>query len=98
MDHYKEAKKAYLGIDNIHVMRDSLNKVVEALREAFQAGKELLLGDLPRLGQAVEGEEEVGEGGEGFGGEGLGGEDRLSRGLRCQGPPSGTSARTARRA
>lgn len=34
MDHYKEAKKAYLGIDNIHTMRDSLNKVVEALREA----------------------------------------------------------------
>ena len=48
--------------------------VVEALGEAFQAGKEFLLGDLPRLGQAVEGEEEVGEGGEGFGGEGLGGE------------------------
>lgn len=34
MDYYKEGKKAYLGIDNIHVMRDSLNKVVEALREA----------------------------------------------------------------
>jgi myotubularin-related protein 6/7/8 len=34
MDHYKGAKKAYLGIDNIHVMRDSLNKVVEALRDA----------------------------------------------------------------
>lgn len=33
MEHYKEAKKAYLGIDNIHTMRDSLNKVVEALRE-----------------------------------------------------------------
>lgn len=34
MDYYKEGKKAYLGIDNIHVMRDSLNKVVEAIREA----------------------------------------------------------------
>ncbi|KLO10552.1 phosphatases II [Schizopora paradoxa] len=34
MDYYKEGKKAYLGIDNIHVMRDSLNKVLEALREA----------------------------------------------------------------
>ncbi|KII89144.1 hypothetical protein PLICRDRAFT_175372 [Plicaturopsis crispa FD-325 SS-3] len=34
MDHYKEAKKAYLGIDNIHTMRESLNKVVDALREA----------------------------------------------------------------
>ncbi|PCH37791.1 phosphotyrosine protein [Wolfiporia cocos MD-104 SS10] len=34
MDHYKEAKKAYLGIDNIHVMRDSLARVVDTLREA----------------------------------------------------------------
>ncbi|THH10851.1 hypothetical protein EW145_g1049 [Phellinidium pouzarii] len=34
MDYYKEGKKAYLGIDNIHVMRDSLNRVVEVLREA----------------------------------------------------------------
>ncbi|KAF5358546.1 hypothetical protein D9756_001301 [Leucocoprinus leucothites] len=34
MDHYKEAKKAYLGIDNIHSMRESLAKVVDALREA----------------------------------------------------------------
>ncbi|KAJ3564809.1 hypothetical protein NP233_g8047 [Leucocoprinus birnbaumii] len=34
MDHYKDAKKAYLGIDNIHTMRESLAKVVEALREA----------------------------------------------------------------
>lgn len=33
MEHYREAKKAYLGIDHIHTMRDSLNKVVEALRE-----------------------------------------------------------------
>lgn len=37
MDHYKEARKAYLGIDNIHTMRDSLTKVVEALREAETA-------------------------------------------------------------
>ncbi len=34
MENYKGARKAYLGIDNIHVMRDSLHKVVEALREA----------------------------------------------------------------
>lgn len=34
MDHYKDGKKAYLGIDNIHIMRESLAKVVEALREA----------------------------------------------------------------
>jgi myotubularin-related protein 6/7/8 len=34
MDHYKESKKVYLGIDHIHAMRESLAKVVEALREA----------------------------------------------------------------
>lgn len=34
MDHYKDGKKAYLGIDHIHAMRDSLAKVVEALQEA----------------------------------------------------------------
>lgn len=34
MDNYKFATKAYLGIDNIHVMRDSLNKVVEALKDS----------------------------------------------------------------
>ena len=33
MDNYKFATKAYLGIDNIHVMRDSLNKIVEALKD-----------------------------------------------------------------
>ncbi|KAJ5157282.1 uncharacterized protein N7482_008382 [Penicillium canariense] len=33
MDNYKFATKAYLGIDNIHVMRDSLNKVVDVLKE-----------------------------------------------------------------
>ena len=34
MDNYKDAKKAYLGVANIHVMRDSLNRVAEALRDA----------------------------------------------------------------
>ncbi|THU82889.1 phosphatases II [Dendrothele bispora CBS 962.96] len=34
MDHYKEGKKVYLGIDHIHAMRESLAKVVEALRDA----------------------------------------------------------------
>jgi len=34
MDNYKDAKKVYLGIDNIHAMRDSLGRVVDALREA----------------------------------------------------------------
>lgn len=33
MDNYKFATKAYLGIDNIHVMRDSLEKVVAALKD-----------------------------------------------------------------
>lgn len=34
MDHYKDSKKVYLGIDHIHTMRDSLSKVVEALRDS----------------------------------------------------------------
>jgi myotubularin-related protein 6/7/8 len=34
MDNYRDGKKLYLGIDHIHVMRESLAKVVEALREA----------------------------------------------------------------
>ncbi|KAF2834751.1 protein phosphatase [Patellaria atrata CBS 101060] len=34
MDNYKFATKAYLGIDNIHVMRDSLTKVIETLKDS----------------------------------------------------------------
>ena len=34
MDHYRFATKIYLGIDNIHVMRNSLEKVVDALKES----------------------------------------------------------------
>ncbi|KAG6333230.1 hypothetical protein ID866_5865 [Astraeus odoratus] len=34
MEHYKDAKKTYSGIDHIHAMRESLGKVVDALREA----------------------------------------------------------------
>jgi myotubularin-related protein 6/7/8 len=34
MDYYRFAAKAYLGIDNIHVMRDSLAKVIEAVKDA----------------------------------------------------------------
>ncbi|KAJ0422402.1 protein-tyrosine phosphatase-like protein [Aspergillus carlsbadensis] len=34
MDHYPFATKAYLGIDNIHVMRDSLNRVIDALKDS----------------------------------------------------------------
>lgn len=32
MEHYKGCKKVYLGVDNIHVMRDSLQRVTSALR------------------------------------------------------------------
>lgn len=46
MDHYKEARKAYLGIDNIHTMRDSLSKVIEALRETELAASSVS-GTLP---------------------------------------------------
>lgn len=46
MDYYKFAKKAFLSIDNIHVMRDSLAKVVEAIKDAdvspFPPNRELL--------------------------------------------------------
>ncbi|KAI9811281.1 MAG: hypothetical protein M1832_000928 [Thelocarpon impressellum] len=34
MDHYPFATKAYLGIDNIHVMRESLARVVEAIKDS----------------------------------------------------------------
>ncbi|RMZ75566.1 hypothetical protein DV737_g5235, partial [Chaetothyriales sp. CBS 132003] len=34
MDNYKFATKAYLGIDNIHVMRDSLQRVIDALKDS----------------------------------------------------------------
>ncbi|KAJ1664098.1 phosphatidylinositol-3-phosphatase ymr1 [Coemansia sp. RSA 1813] len=36
MDHYKRCRKEYLGIDNIHVMRDALNKMVDAMQAAEQ--------------------------------------------------------------
>ncbi|KAG0099489.1 hypothetical protein BGZ93_007364 [Podila epicladia] len=32
MENYRNCKKVYSGIENIHVMRDSLNKLVEALQ------------------------------------------------------------------
>ncbi|PWZ01275.1 phosphatases II [Testicularia cyperi] len=34
MEYYKGCKKSYLGIDNIHVMRDSLNRLTDALRDS----------------------------------------------------------------
>lgn len=39
MDYYNFAKKAYLNIENIHVMRESLNTVIEAIKD----------GDISRL-------------------------------------------------
>jgi len=46
MDYYKFAKKSFLNIDNIHVMRDSLEKVINAIKDAdvspFPPNKELL--------------------------------------------------------
>ena len=46
MENYKSAKKIYVPIENIHVMRDSLSKVVEALRDGdaspYPPNKELL--------------------------------------------------------
>ncbi len=46
MDYYPGAEKAYLGIDNIHVMRKSLDTVIEALKESditsFPPNKQLL--------------------------------------------------------
>ena len=34
MDNYRFATKIYLGIDNIHVMRDSLQKVIDTVKES----------------------------------------------------------------
>ncbi|KAF9961980.1 hypothetical protein BGZ70_008160 [Mortierella alpina] len=38
MENYRNCKKIYSGIENIHVMRDSLNKLVEALQEIDTRG------------------------------------------------------------
>ncbi|GAA5970604.1 hypothetical protein JCM3765_006115, partial [Sporobolomyces pararoseus] len=38
MTFYKNCRKEYLGIDNIHVMRSSLNQVFQALTEAESSG------------------------------------------------------------
>lgn len=46
MDYYRFAKKVFLNIDNIHVMRDSLDKVVSAIKDAdvspFPPNRDLL--------------------------------------------------------
>ncbi|KAJ2695851.1 phosphatidylinositol-3-phosphatase ymr1 [Coemansia sp. IMI 203386] len=38
MDHYRRCRKAYLGIDNIHVMRDALARLVEAVEAEGDRG------------------------------------------------------------
>jgi len=53
MDHYKDAKKAYLGIDHIHVMRESLGKVVEALRETEVISPAALGASDERVGDGI---------------------------------------------
>ncbi|OLY77619.1 Phosphoinositide 3-phosphatase [Smittium mucronatum] len=35
MSHYKNCRKLYLGIDNIHVMRSSYDKLFDAIKDAF---------------------------------------------------------------
>lgn len=46
MEYYRFAKKVFLNIDNIHVMRDSLDKVVSAIKDAdvspFPPNRDLL--------------------------------------------------------
>ena len=46
MEYYKCATKVFLSIDNIHVMRDSLNKVIDAIKDAdvspFPPNRDLL--------------------------------------------------------
>ncbi|KAF2502587.1 phosphatases II [Lophium mytilinum] len=61
MDGYKGAQKAYLGIDNIHVMRRSLQKIVDTLSHsdvsAFPPNAEQLAatGWLKHIGNVLEG-------------------------------------------
>ncbi|KAL7419126.1 phosphatidylinositol-3-phosphatase ymr1 [Cryptotrichosporon argae] len=50
MEWYKSGKKAYLGIENIHVMRASLRTIVDAAREADAAGLPLDREKLRRSG------------------------------------------------
>ncbi|KAI0636505.1 phosphatases II [Trametes polyzona] len=56
MDHYKDAKKAYLGIDHIHTMRESLARVVEALRgtEILQAATMSADGETPLVAPVLD--------------------------------------------
>lgn len=61
MDNYKFATKIYLGIDNIHVMRDSLQKVIDTLKDAdltpYAPNREALAGSkwLRHIGGLLDG-------------------------------------------
>ncbi|KAI5302273.1 hypothetical protein KEM56_000856, partial [Ascosphaera pollenicola] len=61
MDNYPFATKAYLGIDNIHVMRESLHKVYDALKDSdissLPPSKEILAktGWLKHIGGILDG-------------------------------------------
>lgn len=59
MEHYKDCRKAYLGIDNIHVMRDSLRALTEALAvseyQALDKGALKRSGWLKHLSAILEG-------------------------------------------
>ncbi|KAG1756401.1 phosphatases II [Suillus paluster] len=52
MDHYKDAKKVYSGIDHIHTMRESLAKIVDVLREADNVAASVT-GSLPGEAQQL---------------------------------------------
>ncbi|KAH7913992.1 phosphatases II [Hygrophoropsis aurantiaca] len=52
MDNYKDASKVYCGIDHIHAMRESLGRVVDALREADNVAASVsgnLPGEAPQM-------------------------------------------------
>jgi len=57
MEYYRNCKKAYLGIDNIHVMRDSLARIIEATQTGEETNRELLRksGWLRHLSNILEG-------------------------------------------
>lgn len=61
MEHYKGAIKEYYGIDNIHVMRDSLNVIIDTLKDSDFANLRLQRerleksGWLKHIGRLVEG-------------------------------------------
>ncbi|KAG1055955.1 hypothetical protein G6F46_007188 [Rhizopus delemar] len=50
MDHYRNCKKIYVAIDNIHVMRDSLTKMCEAMQGVDNIGRQINKSALHRSG------------------------------------------------